>query len=89
MRSPDRTPTGDEDSTMTRGAIETFYADGRWRNRIHTVHELPQVHDTREEAAAVGRRLARSAGVDHIVRDTDGTIVQREPYDHDPHNLSE
>ena len=39
--------------------------------------------------ATVGRRLARSAGVDHIVRDTDGTIVEREPYDHDPHDLSE
>ena len=74
---------------MTTGAIETFYQHGRWRNRVHTVHVLLQEHDTREEAADAGRRLARSAGVDHIVRDIDGTIVEREPYDHDPHNLSE
>lgn len=84
-----RTQPGDEDSTMTTGAIETFYRDGTWRNRIYTVHVLLEEHDTREEAAAAGRRLAGAAGVDHIVRDTDGTIVERKPYDHDPHDSSE
>jgi hypothetical protein len=69
---------------MTTGAIETFYEAGRWRNRIHTVHVLAEDYDTREEAVAAGRRLARTAGVDHVVRDADGTIIEREPYDDGP-----
>ena len=69
---------------MTKGAIETFFEDGKWRNRIHTVHVLPGRYDTREEAAAAGRRLAWTAGVDHVVRDADGSIIEREPHDQGP-----
>ena len=73
---------------MTTGAIETFFQAGRWRNRVHTVHVLPQQYDTLEEAAAAGRRLAWTAGVDHVVRDTDGSIIEREPHEHGPSDCS-
>ena len=48
-----------------------------------TVQVLPTQYRAREEAAAAGRRLAWTAKFDHVVRDTDGTIIQRKPYDHD------
>jgi hypothetical protein len=76
-------PNRRKEPTMTTGAIETFFQAGRWRNRIVTVHVLPTQYRTREEAAAAGRRLAWTAKVDHVVRDIDGTVIQRKPYDRD------
>ena len=78
-----------KEPTMTTGAIETFFQAGRWRNRILSVHVLPTQYRTREEAAAAGRRLAWTAKFDHVVRDIDGTMVQRRPYDRDRPDLSE
>jgi hypothetical protein len=69
---------------MTSGAIETFFRDGRWRNSIQTVRVLAMEYDTREEAVAAGRQLAREARVEHIVRNADGTIAAREAHGDNP-----
>jgi hypothetical protein len=72
---------------MTSGSVETVYWGGQWRNRIHTVQVLSTEYGTREEAAAAGRWLAREAGVEHIVRNVDGSIAERESYGHDSHDV--
>ena len=69
-----------EESVASR-AIEPFFDDGKWRNRVATEHVFSRRYDTREEAAAAGRQLARAANVEHIVRNIDG-IAEREPHAH-------
>jgi hypothetical protein len=72
---------------MPAGDIETYHVDGKWRNRIETLEDLPGVHDTKDEAVRVGRDEARERKVEHIIRNLDGTIAERNSYGHDPRNI--
>lgn len=72
---------------MPTGDIETYHADGRWRNRVEANEDLPGAYDTKEEAARVGRDEAREQRVEHIIRNLDGTIAERNSYGHDPREI--
>ena len=72
---------------MPAGDVETYHADGKWRNRIEAMAELPGEHDTKDEAVRVGREEARERQVEHIIRNLDGTIGERNSYGHDPRNI--
>jgi hypothetical protein len=74
---------------MTSRVVETFFADGKWHNRLKTAHVFAKEYDTREEAVAAGRKLAGAAGVDHVVHDLDGTVGEPEPDDHPPDDPAE
>jgi Uncharacterized protein conserved in bacteria (DUF2188) len=73
--------------TMPEGDIETYHADGKWRNRVEAHGELPGEHDRKEDAVKEGRERARDARVEHIIRNLDGTIGERNTYGHDPRNI--
>ena len=68
---------------MASGVVETFFDGGKWRNRLETEHVFSMEYDTREEASAAGRKLAHAAGVEHMERNIDGTVAEREPDDDD------
>ena len=72
---------------MPAGDVETYHADGKWKNRIEALHDLPGEHDTKAEAVRVGRDEARERKVEHIIRNLDGTIGERNTYGHDPRNI--
>ena len=72
---------------MPVGDIETYHADGKWRNRVEALEDLPGAHDTKQEAVRVGRDEARERKVEHIIRNLDGTIAERNSYGHDPCNI--
>ena len=72
---------------MPAGDVETYHADGKWRNRIEALDDLPGEHDTKAEAVRVGRDEARERKVEHIIRNLDGTIGERNTYGHDPRNI--
>jgi len=61
-------------------AVETYYEDGVWRNRVVGGSPLPGVHPTREAAIEASRTEARIRGVDHVIRRSDGTVEQRNRY---------
>ena len=70
---------------MPERDIETFYQDGRWHNRIEgSPPSEPTSHLTKAVALSVGRQMARESKVEHIIRNKDGTISQRNSYGHDP-----
>lgn len=77
----------DEGNMMPAGDIETCRADGKWRNRVEALAELPGAYDTKDEAVRVGRDEARERKVEHIIRNLDGTIRERNTYGHDPRNI--
>lgn len=73
---------------MPKGDIETFHANGRWANRREATDEKPWgFADTKKEAAGIGRDAARAEKVEHIIRNLDGTIGERNTYGHDPRDI--
>lgn len=73
---------------MPRGDIETFHDDGRWANRREAIDEHAWGYaDTKEEAIAAGRQVAKAEKVEHIIRNLDGTIGERNSYGKDPRNI--
>ena len=72
---------------MPEGDIETYHAHGMWRNRVETLEELPGEFDRKEDAVKEGREEARDRHVEHIVRNLDGTIRERNSYGNDPRNI--
>ena len=72
---------------MPAGDIETFHVNDAWRNRAEAGETYPETFERKEDAVAAGRDLARAAKVEHIIRNLDGTIGQRNSYGHDPRNI--
>lgn len=73
---------------MPRGDVETVYADGQWTNWIEGDGPSHHVFESRNRAVAEGRRLAKVAGVEHVVKDQDGKAVQRTSYRDDPRPIA-
>lgn len=71
---------------MPKGDVETYCADGRWRNRLEQAEELGSF-DTQEQAVAAGRAAAKEREVEHIVRDLDGRVIERRSYGIDPQSI--
>ena len=72
---------------MPHGDVETFHRDGKCRNRIEGETVLAGEWDTKEPAVAAGRDEARARKVEHIIRNLDGTIGERNSYGHDPRDV--
>src|SRR5687768_3396560 len=72
---------------MPEGDVETYYVDGKWRNRIEGNPGFLDEFGSREEAVLVGRDHARELQVEHIVHNQDGTIGQRSSYGQDPRSI--
>ncbi len=73
---------------MPAGDVETYHsAEGKWRNRIEAFENLPGEHDRKEDAVREGRDEAKERKVEHIIRNLDGTIGERNSYGHDPRNI--
>jgi hypothetical protein len=63
------------------GDIETYCADGTWRNRLVGSGEaLPGEYRTREAASEIARSEARIRGVEHVIRREDGSVADRRRY---------
>lgn len=71
---------------MTNGnqPVETYHEDGQWRNRRQGSTDAFGVSDTKAEAVAMGRETALRDGVEHIIKNIDGTIGERNSYGNDP-----
>jgi hypothetical protein len=59
---------------MSHGDVETYFEDGRWRNRIKGEQDLPGEHRTLAPALDLGEAVARNLSVEHSVRGADGTV---------------
>lgn len=72
---------------MPKGDVETFHRDGVWSNRIEGGQSLPGEHSTKQSAVEAGREVARERKVEHIIRNLDGEIGERNTYGHDPRDI--
>jgi hypothetical protein len=72
---------------MPQGDIETYCEGGHWKNKVEGTPQAPSVHEAKSVAVAAGRQMAGERKVEHIIRNMDGTIGQRNSYGNDPRNV--
>jgi hypothetical protein len=65
---------------MPEGDIETYYEDGRWKNKVEGRNRAANSGTTKAQVQARGREMATKRGVEHIIRKQDGTIGARNTY---------
>lgn len=77
---------------MPIGDVETYFEDGQWHNRREGLQTEPMSsHRIKREAVAQGRKYAIALAVtgqfqpgrdtvEHVVRNEDGTIADRNTY---------
>lgn len=73
---------------MPTGDVETFHEDDAWHNRVtgdSTTTGGP--HQTKEDAVAAGRDLAKERKVEHIIKNENGQIAERNSYGNDPQDV--
>jgi len=64
---------------MTSSDVETYFEDGAWRNWVDG-GQLGGPHPSRDDAIAEGRDAARDRGVEHVIRDEQASVVDREEF---------
>lgn len=69
---------------VAKGDIETYNEDGQWKNRPQGNDRASSVHSTKAEAQAAGRDMAKDRKVEHIIKNMNGQIGQRNSYGNDP-----
>jgi hypothetical protein len=72
---------------VAQGDIETFYEDNIWKNKREGTNEMFGAGDTKAEAVTKGREAAMKDGVEHVIRNMDGQIAEKNSYGNDPRNV--
>lgn len=67
---------------MAKGDIETYWEDDQWKNRRQGSSRAFEVggDKTKAEMQASGRDEAIKDGVEHLIKNQDGKIGQRNTY---------
>ena len=74
---------------MPAGDIETLHQDDTWHNHVEgQTGNTSHAYDTKDEAVDAGRKLAEAAGVEHIIKNLDGTVGERNSYGSDPTDIA-
>ncbi len=69
---------------MAKGDVETYFEDDKWKNKVEGNERASNTAPRKAEAQAEGRQMAKSRGVEHIIRNKDGEIGERNSYGKDP-----
>lgn len=69
-----------EGTVMAKGDIETYHEGGVWKNRVQGGERASNTAETKAQAQATGRQMAKDRGVEHVVKKLDGTIGERNTY---------
>jgi hypothetical protein len=69
-----------KEQRVPKGNVETYFEDDVWKNRIEGNLIEHSVYERKVTAILVGSDLARSRKVEHIIRNEDGTISERNNY---------
>jgi hypothetical protein len=67
-------------SEMRKGNVETLHNDGRWHNVIEGTDQVSEPFADKDEAVAEGREMARDLEVEHVVKNLDGSVEDREDF---------
>ena len=70
-------------TNMPKGDVETYFENGRWKNKVQGNSRASNVHETRTAAVSAGREMARRRKVGHIVRNEGDTVQEHTRDDND------
>ncbi|MFJ7213572.1 DUF2188 domain-containing protein [Amycolatopsis sp. NPDC098790] len=70
-----------------KGDIETYHENGQWKNKVEGRSRAANTAATKAEATAKGREMAKDCRAEHIIRNQDGKIGERNSYGNDPRNI--
>lgn len=70
---------------MAKGDISTYNEDGVWKSKVEGSTRAAHTGGTKAQQQAIGRKMAQQRGVEHTIRNLDGTIAEKNSYGHDPH----
>jgi hypothetical protein len=70
---------------MAQGDVVTYYEDGVWKSKVEGSSRAAHSGGTKTEQASVGRQMAQERGVEHTIRNQDGTIAEKNSYGGDPY----
>ena len=65
---------------MAKGDIDTYREDGVWKNKVEGNQRASGKYDTKADAVAAGRNRAIKDGVEHVIKNMDGTIGAKNTY---------
>ncbi len=69
---------------MPAGDVETYFEGTEWHCRVEGDDQPFHTSDTKERAIEAGREEAKKRGVEHIVKNQDGSIADPHSYGGDP-----
>ncbi|TLM80793.1 DUF2188 domain-containing protein [Pseudarthrobacter sp. NamE5] len=73
---------------MAQGDIETYHQDGAWKNkREGSDRPFGTGYGTKDEAIAAGRDAAKADKVEHVIKNENGQIGEKNSYGNDPRNV--
>ncbi|HSX44892.1 MAG TPA: DUF2188 domain-containing protein [Candidatus Saccharimonadales bacterium] len=69
--------------------IHTTYNQqaANWRNITEGASRPSKIYETKQEAQAIGREMARNRHVEQLIHNKNGEIGSRNSYGHDPRNV--
>lgn len=70
---------------MAKGDVSTYNEDGVWKSKVEGSSRAAHTGGTKAQQQAVGRQMAQDRGVEHTIRNLDGTIGAKNSYGHDAH----
>lgn len=70
---------------MAKGDIVTYHEDGEWKSKVEGSSRAAHVGGNKTDQERVGRDMARERGVEHTIRNMDGTIGKKNSYGKDPY----
>jgi hypothetical protein len=72
---------------MAEQNVETYFEGTEWHSRVQGDERPFHTSDTKERAVQAGRDEARARGVEHVVKEQDGSIGEKHSYGNDPRNV--
>jgi hypothetical protein len=65
--------------------VETYFENEQWKNKVGGNAEPSNGFDTKAEAQEKGRQMAKELKAEHVIKNQDGTIGERNSYGNDPY----
>lgn len=65
---------------MAKGDIDTYHEGDNWKNKVEGNQRASATFNTKADAVAAGREAAINRGVEHVIKNMDGTIGAKNTY---------